>query len=133
MTRRAGRNARVYLEITSGGSAQPVPFLNSFTIKSTTDRYETTAFGDTGKTYVAGLPDAQGDLGGFYDDATAQMFTASQDGVARKIYFYPDIANAAGVYWYCTAFVDFNLDVGVSAAEAITGTWSAASALVKVG
>lgn len=132
MAKIAGRNARVYVAIASGGSAEPIPFISSFSIKSSTDRYEVTSFGDTGKTYVAGLPDAQGDWAGFYDSSTAQLYTASQDGVARKAYFYPDTTQP-GTYWYTTAFFDFNLDNPVSGAVAINGTWAAATALTKVG
>jgi hypothetical protein len=132
VARIAGRNARLYVAVTSGGSAEPIPFLKSFSIKSATDRYEVTSFGDSGKAYVAGLPDAQGDWAGMFDNATAQLYTSSQDGVARKAYMYPDIT-AAGTYWYTTAFFDFNCDVAVDGPVTISGTWAAASALTKVG
>lgn len=132
MARIAGRNARMYVAITSGGTAELIPYIKSFSIKSATDRYDVTAQGDTGKAYVAGLPDAQGDWSGFYDTATAQLFTASQDGVARRVYMYPDITSP-GTYWFTTAFFDFNIENSVDAASPINGTWAAATSLAKVG
>lgn len=92
-----------------------------------------TAFGDTNKTEVAGLPGGSGTYTGFYDTATAQMYTAALDGVARKTYFYTDIVGSPGQYWFTTAFWDFSLSVGVGEGEAISGNWSAATSLSKVG
>lgn len=132
MARIAGRNARFYVNVTSGGTAEPIPFIKSFSINGSSDRYDVTALGDTGKAYVAGLPDAQGDWAGFYDTATAQLFTAAQDGVARKVYMYPDI-NSAGTYWFTTAFFDFSAEFAADAAAPINGTWAAATTLAKVG
>ena len=132
MARISGRNARLYVNVTSGGTAEPIPYIKSFSIKGSTDRYDVTAQGDSGRVYVPGLPDAQGDWSGFYDSATAQLYTASQDGVARKVYAYPDI-NSAGTYWFTTAYFDFSAEFAVDAGAPINGTWAAASSLTKVG
>jgi ribonuclease HII len=82
---------------------------------------------------VTGLPDFQGTFSGFYDDATAQTYTAAVDGVARKFYFYTDIVNDPAQYFFGTAFVDFALDSDVAGALAISGNISAASVVAKVG
>jgi hypothetical protein len=133
MTRRAGRNGRLYINLTSGGTAEPVAFLNSWTFNQTSERFDVTAFGDSNKTYVAGLPDASGDFAGFWDDATTQTYLAALEGVARKVYLYPDISNAPGVYWWGTAFFDFSAAGSTGGAITMNGTWSAASAIAKVG
>ena len=133
MPRIAGRNARMYVGITSGGTAEPVPFIRQFTIAAATDRFEVTAFGDTTKTYVAGLPDATGDWSGFYDNQTAQLYTAAQDGVARRTYMYPDIVSSPNQYWFGTAFFDFSADFAVDGAGSVSGSWAAASSFSKVG
>lgn len=130
MARIHGRRGRCYVAVASGGTAEPVAFLNSWSMDSTTDRVDVTAFGDTNKVYVAGLPDATGSLAGFYDTSTEQLFTASQDGVARKFYLYPDTSD--GDYFFGTAFFDFSVTVEVAGAATISGTWSAASAVQKV-
>lgn len=130
MARIAGRNARVYIDITGAGSAEPVPFISSFSVNTSVDRYDVTAFGDTNKASVQGLPDASGDFSGFYDDATAQMYTAASDGVARKSYFYPNISTPTD-YWFTTAFWDFSSEFPVDGAATVSGSWAAATILVN--
>jgi hypothetical protein len=132
MARIHGRNGRLYGSLTSGGTAEPITFLNNWSINFATDNVDVTAFGDTGKVYVAGLPDASGSYSGFYDDETTQFYTAATDGVARKFYLYPN-ASATGKYWFGTALFDFNVSAAVDGAVAVTGDWSAASAVSRVG
>lgn len=117
--------------IASGGTAEPVAFLSSWSIEFETDKEEVTAFGDTNKIYVAGLPDASGEFSGFYDDATAQTYTAATDGVARKFYLYPDNTSATK-YWWGTVFPDFKVNAAVDGAAEISSSWNAASSIAKV-
>lgn len=133
MARRHGRNGRLMVAIASGGNAELLPFIAAWTAEFTADRTEVTAMGDVGKTYVAGLPDASGTFSGFYDDSTAQTYTAATDGVARKFYLYPDFTSTPGQYWFGTAFFDFSIDSGVGDAAKVSGSWAAASAIIKVG
>jgi hypothetical protein len=133
MTRRHGRNGRLYMNLTSGGTAEPVAFLNNWEFNQATDTVEVTAFGDTNKVYVAGLPDASGSVSGFYDDATVQTYTAALDGVARKFYLYPDVSNNPGQYWWGTAFFDFSATGGSDSAIELSASFVAASAIAKVG
>jgi hypothetical protein len=132
MARIHGRNGRLYANLTSGGTAEPVTFLNNWSINFNVDNVEVTAFGDTNKTYVAGLPDASGNYAGWYDDATVQFYTAATDGVARKFYLYPD-TTSTGKYWFGTAVFDFNVSAAVDGAVAVTGDWNAASLVSRVG
>jgi hypothetical protein len=92
MARIHGRSGRLYAGIASSGTAEPIAFLNSWSVDFSSDDVEVTSFGDTSKVYVSGLPDVAGTFAGFYDDATAQMYTAAVDGVARKFYLYPSTA-----------------------------------------
>lgn len=134
MARIAGRNLRLYMGLTSGtADAEPVAFISKWTINSATDKFDVTAGGDTNKTYVVGLPDSQGTYNGFYDSATVQTYTASTDGVARRFYLYPTTPSTAGPYWFGTGFWDFSLDADVAGPVAISGSWSAASNVSKVG
>lgn len=132
MARQHGRNARLYMGITSGGTAEPVAFLNQWSISFTTDNVEVTSFGDSNKVYVAGLPDASGSYSGFYDDATAQFYTAAQDGVARRFYLYPSTTSTAQ-YFFGTGLFDFSLETTVDGANTISGDFQAASIVTKVG
>jgi hypothetical protein len=127
-----GRNGRLYVGIASGGTAEPVAFLNKWSMNFSTDDVEVTAFGDPNKTYVAGLPDVDGSFGGFYDNATAQTLTAATDGVARKFYAYPDNTSTSQ-YWFGTAIFDFAITTGVGEAATVSGNFKASSSVTKVG
>jgi hypothetical protein len=70
-------------------------------------------------------------VSGFYDTATAQFYTASQDGLARKFYLYPDTTDLTE-YFFGTGLFDFSINGAVSDAAAISGNWAAASTIAKV-
>jgi len=133
MARRHGRNSRLYMALASGGTAEPIAFVNKWKIQAQTDKVDVTACGDNNKIYVVGLPDSSGSISGWYDDTTVQTYTAAVDGVARKFYLYPDTVNDPAQYWFGTIFVDFSLDGGVTDALAFSGDWNAASSISKVG
>ena len=131
MARVHGRRGRLYVGLASdSASAEPVAYLNSWSIDFAVDRVEVTSFGDTNKVYVSGLPDASGSFGGFYDTATAQLYTAASDGLARKFYLYPDTND--GDYFWGTALFDFSVSADVNGAVTVSGSWGAASAVTKV-
>lgn len=131
MARLHGRNMRLYAAVASGGTAEPIAFLNKWSISASTDDAEVTAFGDANKIYVAGLPDASGSFAGFYDDSTAQFYTAALDGVARKFYAYMDTSTPTANYFYGTALFDFTIDGEVAGGIAVSGSWKATSTITK--
>jgi len=131
VARIASRNARLYLAIASNGTAEPVSAIKCFEINANTDKYDATCFGDSTKTYVVGLPDSQGSFGGIYDTAQNPTFTAAQDGVARKWYFYPD-ATVNTSYWFGSAFFDFATKFDVAGMAEVSGSWNAATPTYKV-
>lgn len=133
MARRHGRNGRLYMSITSGGTPESVAFLKEWSLSAATDTVEVTSFGDSNKVYVTGLPDASGSFSGFWDDATAQTYTAAQDGLQRSFYLYPDTTNAPTVYWYGAGFFSFDISAPVDGAVSISGNWNAAGAVTKNG
>lgn len=132
MSRIAGRNGRIYLDVPGGGAASPLPFQAKWSLSFSTDKYDVTALGDANKTYVAGLADASGDFSGFYDNATAQTYTGAVDGVARKFYLYPD-TTLVTQYFFGTIFVDMKIDADVQGAVAVSSSWNSASLISKVG
>lgn len=133
MARIHGRRGRVYLGLASDtATAEPVAFLNAWSISFEVEKAEVTAFGDTNKIYVSGLPDASGDFAGWYDDATVQTYTAATDGLARKFYLYPDNTSTVK-YFFGTILPDFSVESGVGDAVSISSSWNAASAIAKVG
>lgn len=127
--REHGRNGVVYMGITQSAGvssvATPVAFLTDWTVNKTTDKVEVTAFGDSNKVYVAGLPDSTGDFSGWYDFFTPQTYIAAGDGIPRNFYLYPNALNPTD-YFYGTVLPDFSAAGGVSAAVSLKSTWNAA-------
>ena len=131
MSRLAGRNGRVYMALTSGGTAEPVAYQAKWSINFGTNKIDVTAMGDDQKTTVNGLPAATGSFSGFYDDASVQTYTAATDGIGRKFYLYPNVSTAQ--YWFGTINPDFTADADVDGPIAVSADWSAASKIAKVG
>lgn len=132
MARLAGRNGRLYMGIANATAvAEPIAFISKLSLDFKTKMLDVTAFGDTGSVYVNGLPDPGGSFDGFYDNATAQMYTAATDGIARRFYAYNDITGSQ--YWFGTAIFDFSTQWSVDGSVDISGSWKPASAIMKVG
>ena len=133
MTRRAGRNAAIYVGATTSAQASPLTFQNTWSISYEVERIEVTAFGDSNKQYVTGIADASGEFAGFYDDASAQTLTGAIDGQSRKFYLYPDATNTPTQYFYGLIFVDFKANGGTAGAIEVSASWGAASTIGKQG
>lgn len=134
MARIAGRGLRLYVGVASDtASAEPIAYISKWSFNQSTDNHEVTAGGDANKVYVAGLPDASGSFNGFYDDASAQTYTAASDGLARRFYLYPKTPSTAGPYWFGTALFDFNVEADVAGAVTLSGDFQAAGLIAKVG
>lgn len=132
MARIHGRNGIAYMGVTSGDEATPMAFMSDWTISFTVDKQDVTAMGDTNKIYVSGLPDAEGELDGFYDTETAQTYTAATDGIERKFYLYPSRTDNSQ-YFYGTILPDIEISGGVGDAVKIKSKWNAAGAITKIG
>ena len=130
--RQHGRNARIYLGHASGAEASPLAYQAEWTMAFTTPKIDVTAFGDTNKVTVTGLPEATGGFTGYYDDTSNQTYTAAVDGVARKMYLYPN-QNLATRYFFGTVNPDASFGGSVSGAITINSSWEAASQIQLVG
>jgi len=101
-------------------------------LNRTTDKIEVTSFGDTSKAYVVSLPDAQGDLAGFWDtDGGQYKLSAAIDG-GRKFYLYPTTATTTK-YWFGKAHFDISVNSTVSGAIEVSGAWAIAASLLDNG
>lgn len=134
MARFSGRNMAVYLSVDGTAAATSLPFMAEYEIDSSSDQIETTAGGDTNKTYVPGLPDFSGSISGFYDSALTQttdaLWRASRDGVARGFYLYPD-SNTPALAFYGLGYFDFNIKAGVGGATAVSSKIMAAGNIYR--
>lgn len=134
MARIAGTTGRLYVGIaSSSAAAEPIAYISKMALDFATDDLEVTAMGDVNKVYVAGMPDCSGSFSGFYDDATAQTYTAARDGAARNFYWYPKTPSNTGPYWFGTGLFDFSIETDINGAVAVSGNFKAASAVTKVG
>ncbi len=132
MARSHGRYARLYVSVTSGGSAAPLVHVSQSDLNLTTDKVDVTAFSDTTKTFVAGLPDGQLSFSGFASDtASTALVEAALDGVARKWYFYPFASEV--IYFYGTGFFDWQSGSSVSGAVTMSGSMAQATAMGRIG
>jgi len=131
VSRRHGRNAQVYVGVTNGAAASPCTFQSAWSIAMAVDDVDVTAFGDSNKVYVAGLPDASGDFSGFWDDVTSQTYIAATDGLPRNFYLYADATNDVNVYFFGTAIMDYAIDTSVSGAVTVKASWKAASKIQR--
>ena len=130
--RKSGRNAVIYMDPTGSAAASRLAYQASWSINFTVDNIEVTSIDDTNKVYVAGLPDAQGQFSGFFDDTSSQTYTAATDLLPRKLYLYPD-KGLTTQYWFGTILLDFSIDSGVGDAITVSSSWSAATPIIKVG
>ena len=128
-----GRRGRLYVGLASStAAAEAIANLKNWSITFQTDQSDVTVFGDANKTYVAGLPDVGGSYNGFYDTASAQLYTAATDGAARRFYLYPT-TDSLTTYWFGTATFDFNVEGDVAGPVTLQGQFKAATAVAKQG
>lgn len=124
MSAYAGRKGVVYMSTTGSGTAVSVVNLKTWSLNMPTDKIEVTAFGDANKKYVQGLPDATGDISGWWDDTSDALYDASRSTDGVKLYLYPS-SDAATKYWYGPAWVDFSITVDVTGAIETTASFVA--------
>jgi hypothetical protein len=120
-----GRRGSILISTTAAGAASALLSQTEWSLDMPTDRVETTAFGDSNKTYVQGLRDISGSFSGFWNDAESKLFTAAQSSDGIRMYLYPDLTNAPSKYAYGPAWLDASVTTGVAAAAATSGTFAA--------
>ncbi len=125
-----GRKGVVYMSTTGSGSASSVVSMANWTLSRATDYAETTAFGDSNKTWVQGLPDISGTVSGFFNEASTTLYTGSTSSDGVKMYLYPS-SDITGKYFYGPAWVDYSITtdnkdaVKISASYKANGSWGA--------
>jgi hypothetical protein len=128
MARIHGKNGQVSIDTTPGSPNTPVPLgdLNDFTLDLSTQRVETTCFGDTNIQRVAGLPDFAGTLGGFWNSQTSPtLFKVVLSSMPAWLHLVPD-ATAPTFFFEGLANVDGSIKVSATGAVTFSGKWDAA-------
>ena len=123
----SGRNAHIYIDDTSGGSAAVgtatltlLTSQNEWSFNATRNSTDTTCFGDPSMNSVKGLPAAKGDFKGFIDfDASSNtvknVLNASGE---RGLMIFPDYTNHPT--WYVSGKAYFDGQFGGTQAGAVT-------------
>ncbi len=126
----AARNGRIMLDTSSAanGSAVVISNKNAYSVDGSVDQIDTTSYGESTKTSVAGLPNNAGDFAGFWDVADTAFYNVWGSSLARKLYLYPDFTNNATHYYFTTAFVSLKMESSVAGAVQFSGTWTGATA-----
>lgn len=79
--------------------------LKSYTIEESGDTIETTALGDTSRTYVAGLKTFTGTIECYWDETDSSGQGAMTVGSQITINFYPEGDGAGDTYYTGTAII----------------------------
>lgn len=121
-----GKNGQVKMDPAGGGALVTLADVNAWTLDMSTDRVDVTAFGDTNKRRVSGLPDYQGTVAGRWNAATSPAyFTAVLAGTPVTLRLIESTADA-GVYHQGLANIDGSISVDSNGAVTWTGKWDAA-------
>ena len=96
-----GKNAVIYLGATT---AAAIAETNDLSLSFGADYAEDSAHGDTTKSYVPGLFDFEGKIGGWYDVNDNTLVAAALASTSLKMYFYPRRATTLQ-YFYGNVFV----------------------------
>lgn len=132
MARYSGKQGVVYIGPSNGSAAIAVVGLSKWSIDQSTEKQEVTAFGDTTKVYVQGLPDAKGQVSGFWDNVSSDtLFTAATANGGVYCYLYPS-SLVPTKYWYGSAFFDAQLETDVKDAIKVSGNFVAASSWTRL-
>jgi hypothetical protein len=114
------------MDPTGGSTVVTVADVDGFTIDMKKDREDVTAFGDTNKQKVTGLPDYSGNITGLWNSVTSPvMFDAILGSVAVFLHLIPD-TGAPTFLFKGLANLDGSLTVNAKGAVRYSCTWDAA-------
>jgi hypothetical protein len=121
-----GRNAAVYIGGPKDGGGVRLSNRNEWSLSLGRDYVDASVFGDTNKTYLAGLRDVQGTINGFLD-VSGDLMTQATTSDAILVYLYADdvsvpailVAGGPGLF-------DASLTASISDGVKITSNFRAA-------
>jgi hypothetical protein len=110
---------------TAPGTPKVLGSLNKWSMSQARDKADVTSFGDTNKTYVVGLPDIKGAIGGFYDSADRTIFDIAMGEAPVSLTLIPDSLQPTYL-WKGDAYLDASIEVPATGPVTVTGNWVAA-------
>lgn len=121
MARIHGNRGQVLMDATGGSTFVTVANIDSWDLDMDRDTVDVTAFGDTNKQSVLGLPSYGGSLSWFYSGPTAGVLIDAMLGtVAVNLKLVPDLVDIATNFFSGLAYLTGNIKV--SAKGAVTGS-----------
>jgi len=132
MARQAGRSARLWVGPTNGAQAAPVESTKGWSVDSSREEIDATCQGDNSRVVLLGLPGGTGSYNAVYATGeTSSAFTASVDGLSRKVYGY--LSAALDAYFYTTANFSAGVTTEVAGLVELNGTFAAETPIYWVG
>ena len=122
MARIHGSKGSVEMDPTGGALTVAVASLNSWTLEMNRDRVDVTAFGDTFKQWVQGLPNIAGSITGWYENTELDIFDVAQGDTAVTLKLIPSTL-APTHFWTGPAYLDASVNVTATGAVSISSTY----------
>jgi hypothetical protein len=121
----------IYIGGAKGAGGIRVAAKSEWTLQRNRDYVDATVFGDTNKTYLAGLPNLQGTFAGFLDVSGDLMLSAATSE-AQSLYLYASdgtgLVSTEYLVAHGPALIDANVNVNNTDAARITGEFRAQGA-----
>jgi len=124
MAKKHGKNGAIYLGGPKGSGGTKVVNKTDWSVQLNRDYVDATVFGDTNKTYLAGLRNFQGNYSGLLDTAGDAMLSATALD-EQLIYLYADDGTVPILVAHGSGFIDANVTTSVNDAVKITGEFRA--------
>lgn len=125
MARIHGKKGEVKMDPTGGATAVTVVNLNEWNLDLKKDRVDVTAFGDTNKQSVLGLPSYEGTIAGFWDSTALALMQAIMGDVAVMLHLVPSSLEPT-IFWKGLSHLDGNIKVSSSGAVTLGASFAAA-------
>jgi len=126
-TKLHGKNGAIYLGAAKGSGGILVAVKTEWTLQRNRDYIDATVFGDTNKTYLAGLPNVQGTFAGFFDNSGDLLNNAAASD-AQNLFLYSDGGTVPILVANGPALIDANINCSNTDGVRITGEYRAQGA-----
>jgi hypothetical protein len=124
--RKHGSGGEIRMDPTGGATAAAVGDLNAWTLDMARDQVDVSAFGDSNKQYVLGLPDVKGTYGGWWNSASSpDLFVVAQGKTPVLLELVPAVDDNT-FFFTGPAYLDASINVSATGAVSISGNFVAA-------
>lgn len=122
-----GSKGAIYIGGAKGSGGVRVATKTEWTLQRNRDYVDATVFGDTNKTYLAGLPNVQGTFSGFLDTSGDLLLSAATSD-AQEIYLYADETTSGNWVAHGPGLIDANVTTQNTDGVRMTGEFRASGA-----